>query len=247
MDLGLGDRVYLVTGGSKGLGFATAAALVADGARVVLSSRAEAHVTEAVTTLGERAAGVVGDNADPDLADRLVARAKQAFGRVDGMLVSVGGPAPGTVLDTPEEAWSAAFSSVFLGTLRLVRRVAAELPEGGAIGLVLSTSVREPLDNLAVSNGLRPGLAMVAKSLAGELGPKGVRVLSLLPGAFLTDRARQVYADPEVLARREAGIPLGRIGDPAEFGRVAAFVLSPAASYLTGTALTVDGGATHTP
>lgn len=247
MDLGLGDRVYLVTGGSKGLGFATAAALVADGARVVLSSRTEAHVTEAVAGLGERAAGVVGDNADPDLADRLVATAKRAFGRLDGLLVSVGGPPPGSVLDTSEDVWSSAFSSVFLGTLRLARRVAAELPDGGAIGLVLSTSVREPLDNLAVSNGLRPGLAMVAKSLAGELGPKGVRVISLLPGAFLTDRARQIYADPEVLARREAGIPLGRIGDPAEFGRVAAFALSPAASYLTGTALTVDGGATHAP
>jgi 3-oxoacyl-[acyl-carrier protein] reductase len=245
MDLGLHGRVYLVTGGSKGLGFATASALVADGARVVLSSRSAANVEQAVDTLGENAVGVVGDNAEPDLADRLVQRATEAFGRVDGLLVSVGGPPPGGGMGTDDDTWSAAFSSVFLGTVRLIRRVAGELDSGGAIGLVLSTSVREPLENLAVSNGLRPGLAMLGKTLAGELGPRGVRVVSLLPGSFATDRGRQVYSTPEKLAQRTATIPLRRLGDPEEFGRFAAFALSPAASYLTGVAVSVDGGATH--
>lgn len=243
MDLGLAGRVYLVTGGSKGLGYATASALVADGARVVVSSRSPENVAAAVAELGTNATGVPGDNADPELPDRLVATARDRFGRLDGMLVSVGGPPPGTVMDTDLADWEDAFRSVFLGTLRLVRRVAAQLSEGGAIALVLSTSVREPLANLAISNGLRPGLAMAAKTLAGEVGPRGVRVVSLLPGSFRTDRSMALFGDPDVLARREAAIPLRRIGEPDEFGRVAAFVLSPAASYLTGVTVTVDGGA----
>jgi 3-oxoacyl-[acyl-carrier protein] reductase len=247
MDLGLDGRVFLVTGGSKGLGHATAAALVADGARVVLSSRGRENVDAAVARLGANAAGLVADNADPDLPDRLVALARERFGRVDGLLVSVGGPPPGSVLDTDPATWAAAFDSIFVGTLRLVRRVGAELAdgEGGAIALVLSTSVREPLPNLAVSNGLRPGLAMVGKTLANELGPRGVRVVSLLPGAFNTERNQAIATDPAQAAERFARVPLRRIGEPKEFGRVAAFALSPAASYLTGTVLTVDGGGTH--
>ncbi|HEY3750150.1 MAG TPA: SDR family oxidoreductase [Pseudonocardiaceae bacterium] len=245
MDLGLADRVYLVTGGSKGLGFATAKALVADGARVVLSSRSAEHVDKAVAELGANAVGLPGDNADPDLPDRLVTLAKERFGRLDGLLVSVGGPPRGGVLDTALDDWEQAFGSVFMGTLRLVRTVSAELTDGGAIALVLSTSVREPLPDLAISNGLRPGLAMVAKNLADELGPRGIRVVSLLPGAIATDRLAGLLANPTALAARAGTIPLRRIGEPDEFGRVAAFALSPAASYLTGTVVSVDGGAVH--
>ena len=121
------------------------------------------------------------------------------------------------------------------------------LTDGGAIGLVLSTSVRAPIPELGLSNGLRPGLAGVAKDLADEYGPRGVRVVSLLPGRILTDRNRELFAatgDAErARAAAEAAIPLRRIGEPAEFGRVAAFVLSPAAGYLTGITLPVDGGA----
>jgi 3-oxoacyl-[acyl-carrier protein] reductase len=243
MDLGLADRVYVITGGSKGLGFATAQALVADGAKVVVSSRSAQHVRQAVARLGDNAAGVAGDNADDGLPDRLVATARERFGRLDGLLVSVGGPPPGGALDTTPEDWRSSFESVFLGTLGLVRTVVAELGEGGAIALVLSTSVREPLPNLAISNGLRPGLAMTAKSLAFELAPRGIRVVSLLPGAVATDRMTQLMGNEDQAAARAAGIPLRRIAEPAEFGRVAAFVLSPAASYLTGTIVSVDGGA----
>jgi 3-oxoacyl-[acyl-carrier protein] reductase len=208
----------------------------------VLSSRSQENVDAAAAELGDGAVGVAGDNADPELAQRLVDTARQRFGRLDGLLVSVGGPPPGSVLGSEPAAWEAAFSSVFLGAVRLVRTVAATLGDGGAIALVLSTSVREPLDNLAISNGLRPGLAMVAKTLADEVGPRGVRVVSLLPGGFATGRNVEIMTDPAVAAARTAAIPLRRIGHPAEFGRVAAFVLSPAASYLTGTAVAVDGG-----
>ncbi len=243
MDLGLAGRVYLVTGGSKGLGFATAKALVDEGARVVLSSRSQENVDAAVAELGEHAIGVVGDNADAGLAERIVSAATARFGRIDGILVSVGGPPVGDVLDSSEQTWQDAFSSIFLGTLRLIRRVVEELGEGGVIGLVLSTSVREPLDHLAVSNGLRPGLAGVAKTLSNELGPRGIRVVSLLPGSIRTGRNAALFADPDAIAKRAEGIALRRIGEPEEFGRVAAFVLSPAASYLTGSVITVDGGA----
>jgi 3-oxoacyl-[acyl-carrier protein] reductase len=153
------------------------------------------------------------------------------------------------VLDVPEEAWRAGVDSVLLGPLRLVKALVPRLSEGAAIGLVLSTSVRQPIGQLAISNGLRPGLAMTAKALADELGPRGIRVFGLLPGTIATDRVTEVEAasgDAAAMrARTEAGIPLRRVGRPEEFGRVAAFALSPAASYLTGTMLTVDGGMTR--
>jgi 3-oxoacyl-[acyl-carrier protein] reductase len=243
MDIGLTDRVHIVTGGTKGLGFATAQALVADGAKVVVSSRSQENVDAAVGKLGDRAVGVAVDNADPQAPDRLSEAALDSFGRIDGLLVSVGGPPAGSVLDIDEQAWEQAFSSVFLGALRFVRRIGRDLPEGGAIGLVLSSSVRSPIPNLGISNGLRPGLAMLGKNLADELGPQGIRVVSLLPGRISTERTLSLDSgNPDVRARSEASIPLRRYGDPAEFGRVAAFMLSPAASYVTGSVVSVDGG-----
>ncbi|MGK5676636.1 SDR family oxidoreductase [Micromonospora sp. URMC 106] len=251
MDLGLTDRVYVLTGASRGLGYATAECLVADGARVVLSARDAGAVAAAAQRLGgpERAVGVTADLADPATPGRLVATAREHFGRLDGALVSVGGPPPGSAASATDEQWRRSFETVFLGTVRAVRTVAAVLGEGdgGAIGLVLSTSARSPVPGLGISNGLRPGLAGMAKDVADEYGPRGVRVVGLLPGRILTDRNVELFAatgDPErARAEAEAGIPLRRIGAPAEFGRVAAFVLSPAASYLTGVTVPVDGGA----
>lgn len=251
MDLGLSGRVYVVTGGSRGLARAGAEALVAEGARVVLSGRDEQRVRVAAEELAARAGadrvlGVAEDNADPDAAARLVDTATGTWGRLDGALVSVGGPPPGSVTGTTDQQWRDSFESVFLGAVRMARTVAGVSQAGGAIGLVLSSSVKQPVDGLAISNGLRPGLAMVAKTLADELGPRGVRVLGLLPGRIDTQRVReldQLAADPQ--AAREAGaaaIPLRRYGEPGEFGRVAAFLLSPAASYVTGVMLPVDGG-----
>lgn len=252
MDLGLAHRVYVVTGGSRGLGFATAQALVRDGARVVLCSRDEDAVAQAARDLGGHgvAIGVAGDLSEPGTETRLVAAARARWDRLDGALVSVGGPPPGGVGDITDEVWRSAFEQVFLGPVRTTRAVASQCgPDGGSIALVLSTSVRAPIAGLAVSNGLRPGLAMVAKTMADELGPRGIRVNGLLPGRIETDRLREleVPGPGRAAARREAEgrIPLGRYGDPAEFGRTAAFLLSPAASYLTGVMLPVDGGATR--
>ena len=256
MDLGLADRVYIVTGGTRGLGRATAETLAADGARVLLTGRSRAAVDAAVTEVGRIASagpaavrGLAADNADPATPDALLTAATQAWGRLDGALLSVGGPPPGPVMTASDEQWAAAFDAVFLGGVRLARSLGARLGEGGSLAFVLSTSVRQPVGNLAISNGLRPGLAMVAKTLADELGPAGVRVNSLLPGRIGTDRVAELdAATGDAAASRaaaEAQIPLRRYGRPEEFGRVAAFLLSPAASFLSGVAVPLDGGMTR--
>lgn len=246
MDLGLNDRAYVVTGGSRGLGLAVAEQLLAEGARVVLSGRDKDRVASAAAALGESAVGVAADNADPGTPDRLIAAAREHFGRFDGVLISVGGPPAGNATANTDAEWEAAFGSVFLGAMRMARTAAGELAEGGVIGFVLSGSVHEPIPGLTISNGLRPGLAGYAKSLADDLGPRGVRVVGLLPARIDTDRARELDAlsgdAAAARARMEAKIPLGRYGTPEEFGRTAAFLLSPAASYLTGIMLPIDGG-----
>jgi 3-oxoacyl-[acyl-carrier protein] reductase len=265
MDLGLRDRVYLVTGGSRGLGFAAAQALVADGARVLLSAPHETTAAAAVARLTQNAAPgaaawVVADNADPAVPGQLITAANDRFGRLDGALISVGGSPGGTVAATTDDAWRSAFESVFLGAARLARVLAADLAKhedgavtaslsgtGGSIAFVLAASVRAPLPGLAISNGLFPGLAGVVKTLADEHGPSGIRINGLLPVRIATDRVRQLDAlvgDPdEVRARLSRNIPLRRYGEPGEFGQAAAFVLSPAASYITGAMIPIDGGA----
>jgi 3-oxoacyl-[acyl-carrier protein] reductase len=262
MDLGLRDRVYLVTGGSRGLGFAAAQALVADGARVLLSAPHESTAVAATARLSEgappgAAAWAVADNADPATPGQLIAAARDRFGRLDGALISVGGSPGGTVAATDDDAWRSAFESVFLGAIRLARGLAASLAgtrddggltgTGGSIAFVLAASVRAPLPGLAISNGLFPGLAGVVKTLADEHGPAGIRINGLLPVRVATDRVRQLDAllgDPdEVRARQSQTIPLRRYGEPIEFGQTAAFVLSPAASYITGAMIPIDGGA----
>ncbi len=255
MDLGLANRVYIITGGTRGLGFATANALVAEGACVVVVGRTPAQVHHAQDVLGPSALGICADLADPMLAERVIERSVASFGRLDGALISVGGPPPGTVLERSDQDWESAFGSIFLGAIRMARQLAVYLmspdqqaQEGviGVIGMVLSVSARQAIPGLSVSNALRPGLAMVISDLADEVGPYGVRTFGLLPGRIATERIAvldEATGDPEATrARAEAMIPLRRYGTPSEFGEVAAFLLSPRASYITGTCLAVDGG-----
>ena len=250
MDLQVTDKVFILTGATRGLGRATADVLVAEGAKVVISGRSPDSVSAAVEALGDRARGVVADNADPATPAALIAASQESFGRLDGALISVGGPPKGAVADITDDQWSTAFASVFLGAVRLSREIGLALGSGGALALVLSSSVREPLADMAVSNGLRPGLAMVAKTLADELGPRGVRVNGLLPGRIGTERVAELDASTgdaqAARAAAEKRIPLGRYGEPAEFGRAAAFLLSPAASFVSGVMLPVDGGLLRT-
>lgn len=258
MDLGLAQRVFVVTGGSRGLGLAGARALVEEGAHVVVAARDQVALDEAIDGLGSsNAVGLAADLADPGAAERVIAAALARYERLDGALISVGGPAAGTPMTTDDETWRLAFESVFLGQLR-VARAAANAMTGdpadlsgtrGSLAFVLSSSSRELLPGLTTSNGLRPGLAMIVKDLADELGPRGIRVNGLLPGSFATDRRFAIdarYGAPDVVRRRnESGIPLGRYGEPEEFGRAAAFLLSPAASFVSGALVPVDGGASR--
>lgn len=257
MDLGVAGRRYVLTGAVRGLGRATAEALLADGAGVVVSGRDEGRVQSAVAELRARfpseqgvtqnIAGVAVDNADPQAPDRLwQASLDHLGGAPDGVLLSVGGPPPGPVGAITDEQWLASFESVFLGAVRLARTFGERLTDGGSITFVLSSSVRSPIPGLAISNGLRPGLAMVAKTLADELGPRGVRVNGLLPGRIETERVQQLDAaadDPAAArAAAERAIPLRRYGRAEEFGAVAAFLMSPAASFVSGAFVPVDGG-----
>ena len=196
MDLGLAGRVFVLTGASRGLGFATAEALVADGAKVVISARDSGRLAAAVDALGgdASAAGVVADLADPEAPRELVDTAQDRFGRLDGALISVGGPRR---RHRGPAVGRAVAGGVRDGLPRLdpaARTVAAALPDGGAIALVLSTSAKTPLHGLGLSNGLRPGLAMAAKDMANEFGPRGIRVVSLMPGRVMTDRNRELFA-----------------------------------------------------
>ena len=221
MDLGLTDRVYVVTGGGRGLGRASADLLVAEGARVVLSGRDQGTLDEAAAELGERAAVVVGDNADPKTAERLVSTARDTWGRLDGALISVGGPPTGTIMDSSDADWTTSFQSVFVGGLRVARAVARAIEGPGSIAFVLSSSVKAPIANLAISNGLLPG----------RVGTERVAELDASTGDAEAAREKAI-----------AGIPLGRYGEPEEFAAAAVFLLSPASSFISGTMLPVDGG-----
>ena len=253
MDLGLDDRVYIVTGASRGLGQACAQLLADEGARLVVASRDREAITAAADRLGssDRVLALSVDLADPQAPEQCVAAAVGRFGRLDGALISVGGPPPGSVLETTDDDWRSSFDTIFLGAIRTAKAVSRGVgTEGGSILFVLSSSVRSPIGGLAISNGLRPGLAMTAKTLADELGPRAIRVNAVLPGRIDTDRVRELDAArgdaADVRRQAEATIPLGRYGYPEEFARTAVFLLSPAASYVTGTALPIDGGMLRT-
>jgi 3-oxoacyl-[acyl-carrier protein] reductase len=248
VDLDLADRTYVVGGASRGIGRAIAQELVDAGARVVVLSRSSDAIEATARELGERATPLAADMAAPDTAERV----REAVGeRLDGVVVNSGGPPLGKALELSDEQWRDSYELLLGGPLRLLRALVPLMGEGGAILFVTSSTVRQPIDGLDTSNVLRPGVVGLAKVLALELGPRGIRVNSIGPGRIDTDRvrsndARRAEASgasvDEVRRAAEAGIPLRRYGEAAELGRVGAFLLSGAASYVSGAALQVDGG-----
>lgn len=255
MDLGLGGKRALVLASSSGLGYAVARQLALEGASVTVSSRDTDRAAAAATQIGQAAgnpiASVAADVADPDSLEQLF----RVVGN-DGLNVLVcnaGGPPPGGFLATDEAAWERAYQLTLMSVVRSVR-LALPLFERSGEGSVLvlgSSSVKQPIPNLVLSNVFRPGLQGLVKHLSEELAPLNVRVNMVSPGRILTERIEQLDAAQaqregrsveQVRADSVSRIPAGRLGDPEEFGRVAAFMASPAASYMNGSSLLVDGG-----
>ncbi len=257
MDLGLRDKVALVTAASRGLGRAVALRLAQEGADVAICARGEAHLARAAAEIeahtGRQALAFPADVSDASAVDALVAATVERFGRVDVLVANAGGPPPGQFLDLTPEDWEAAARLTLMSAVRLCYGVvpAMKAQGAGAILAMTSVTVKQPLPNLGLSNSLRLAVVGLVKTLADELAPCGIRVNAICPGwthtarvdQLLRDRAERNSTTPEEEAAKiAAAIPLGRMGTPEEFAAVAAFLVSPAASYVTGVSLLVDGG-----
>lgn len=247
----------MVGGASKGLGFAVARALASEGALVSMASRDAGAIAQAAEQIKrETGATVLPVAADLSSAETIIAwhgATLTAFGGVDLLFANTGGPPGGSALAFDDTAWMGAFELLVLSAIRTVRLAVPSMQArgGGAILMSTSSSVKEPIPNLALSNVLRASVSALAKTLALELAPSHIRVNQLIPGRIETDRLRQLdeinakRAGVSVDAHRAqsaAAVPLGRYGTADEFGRTAAFLLSDAASYITGATVQVDGG-----
>jgi 3-oxoacyl-[acyl-carrier protein] reductase len=257
MDLGLSGKTAIVTAASAGLGYATAAALAAEGVRVAICSRDPGRAQQAAEQIEAQTGQVVhpfqADVASrPDL-ERFFAAAAEALGKLDILVCNAGGPPVGAFATLSEDKWATAFQLTLMSVVRSVELGAALMrPGGGRILTILSSSVKKPIDNLTLSNTFRPAVQGLCKSLSIELAPDNIQVNGLAPGRIETGRINELddaqaavrgLTRAAIRSASEAQIPMGRLGQPEEFGRVAAFLCSPAAAYVNGSVLLVDGGA----
>lgn len=258
MDLKLAGKIALVIGSSRGLGHAAAQALAEEGAKVAINSRNEEELHIAALELqqatGAEILPVAGDVTDKMSAQRIIDETAAHFGGLDILITNAGGPPAGSFETFDDDDWQQAVELSFLSHVRLIRAALPHLVKSAhpAVLTITSYSVKQPITNLILSNSIRAATAGLTKSLANELGPQGIRFNSILPGWTETERVKELMSyrastdgtSIQVEITRQAhDIPLGRFAQPEEFGRAAAFLVSPAASYITGVMLPVDGGA----
>ena len=256
MDLGLKGKVALLTGASRGLGFATAKALAQEGVDIAINSRDQKSLAKAgdqLAAFGTRVVSLPGDVTDPDQAERLVYGTLATLGKLDLLFTNAGGPPPGPFASFSDQDWQDAIELSFMSHVRLIRAALPHLKrsEVPSVLTVTSISVKQPIPNLVLSNSIRAATVGLTKTLALELGSEGIRFNSILPSWTKTERVDTLLADrakqkgttlkDEINAQNEQS-PLGRMAQPEEFAKAAAFLLSPTASYITGVMLTVDGG-----
>jgi 3-oxoacyl-[acyl-carrier protein] reductase len=253
MDLGLRGKAALVTAASKGMGRACAMGLAAEGARVLMCARTEADVQAAADeirrTTGAEVLGMAADVTRAEDIAALGARAREAFGGVDIVIANSGGPPRGGLDQMTDEQWHQALDISLLSMVRLIRAVLPGMKarRWGRILTIQSTSVKQPVEGLLLSNAIRPGVAGLAKTLAPELGKHNVTINLVLPGRILTQRLlsgvkASGLSEEEYVKRAAADVPLGRVGTPEEFANAVVFLASERASYITGAVLQVDGG-----
>lgn len=257
MDLGIKDKTAIVCGASRGLGYASARELAAEGANLVICARGAEALEEAARQIAEdTGAKILAVAADVSVAEditRVVETALEAFGGIEILVNNAGGPPPGPFETHDDRAWLAAFELNLLSAVRFSRAVIAPMRKagGGRIVNITSVAVKQPVERLILSNSVRAGVVGLAKTLSNELAPHGILVNNVCPGFILTDRSVSVVKDraekegksyQEVLSSLTATIPLGRMGEPAELAALVAFLCSARASYLTGATIQVDGG-----
>jgi 3-oxoacyl-[acyl-carrier protein] reductase len=256
MDLGLTGKTALLTGASRGLGFATAKILAQEGVNLALNSRDPDNLASAAQELAQFDVEVrcfPGDVTDPAIPERLVSQTEAAYGGIDLLFTNAGGPPPAAFAEIPDETWALAVELSFMSHVRLIRAALPSLRRSASPSVltVTSVSVKQPIPNLVLSNSIRAATAGLTKTLALEMGAEGIRFNSILPSWTNTERVQQLMADradrkgtsaAEEIEAQNAQSPLGRMASPEEFARAAVFLLSPAASYITGVMLTVDGG-----
>jgi len=256
MNLGLKGKIALLTGSSRGLGFATAKVLAQEGALIAINSRDQKTLTEAAEALSQFDTEVIsipGDLTKPGTPGQIIKAVLETYGSLDLLFTNAGGPPPAAFEDIDDNIWTNAIDLSFMSHVRLIRAAlpALRLSKTPSVLTVTSISIKQPIPNLVLSNSVRAATAGLTKTLALELGEEGIRFNSILPSWTQTERVEQLMKDrasrkgttpDEEIKIQNAESPLGRMATPEEFANAAAFLLSPAASYITGVMLPVDGG-----
>lgn len=257
MHLGLDGKIALVAAASKGLGFASALALAREGVRIGICSRSEPNIRHAANQIQQQTGAsvlpIVADVTRPEDIVRSVQETARHFGGLHILVCNSGGPPAGTFESLEEEQWQQALDSTLFSTTRLIRSALPYLRGWGRIIVITSTSVRQPIPGLLLSNTIRAGIVGLCKTLSQEFAPYGITVNNVAPGSFDTERLRMLHerqasaagiSIEEARRQAEARIPLGRLGRPEELASAVVFLASEAASYITGQTLLVDGGQT---